>query len=228
MRKIIILIVIVFISNHLLALEIKDRIITVTGSAELSVLPDEIELEITLQEQGGSDYLSKLEEKFWGKLEKQSITQNQLVLENVNVLYYWYYWWKNRNASKKSRKIILKLNRETNFLKLMKALNNDWVIDIKIISVSNKKIAQYQKEVQIKAMKLVKDRATYLLSSINEELGRVVSVKEIKSQKQPKNTMYIEAGEYSRESFSKMSGSFFENIPHIRLHYIVQSKFEIQ
>lgn len=228
MRKIIILIAIIFIGNQLLALEIKDRIIAVTGNAEMLVLPDEIELEITLKEQSGGNYLSKIEEKLWGKLAVQDITQNELSHEHVNVLYYWYYWWKNRKAAKKTRKIVLKLSSKTNFLKLMKALNNDWVTDIKIISVSNRRVEQYKKEIQIKAMKAAKDKATYLLGSINEEVGNVVSVKEIKGQKSINNTLHIESGKYSGEIYSKIGGGFSENIPAIRLSYAVQSKFEIK
>ena len=92
MRKFIIAIVIVFIGNSLQALEIKDRIITVTTSSEMLVIPDEIELEITLQEESGNSYLSKIEATFWGTLGEQEINKKQLALENVNVMYYWYYW----------------------------------------------------------------------------------------------------------------------------------------
>jgi uncharacterized protein YggE len=110
----------------------------------------------------------------------------------------------------------------------MKALNNNWVTDIKILGVSNKKINQYRQEVEVKAMKAAKEKATYLLESIGEEVGVVVSVNEIKGLKLTSNTMHVEGGKYVSASYSKVRGSSFENIPEIRLSYTIQSKFKIK
>lgn len=228
MKKIIIAIAITFIGNSIYALEIKDKLITVTTSAEMLVLPDEIELEITLQEQSGNAYLSKIEKMFWEKLGENELAQKDLALNNVNVMYYWYYWWKNREASKKSRKIVLKVNPKANLLKLMKALDKDWVTDIKILSVSNKKIDQYIQEVEIKAMKAAKAKATYLLESVGEQIGGVVSVNEIHGVKPTNATMQIESGKYMSDSYRKVGGSFLASIPEMRLSYTIKSKFEIK
>ena len=229
MRKLIIAIAIIFIGNSLQALEIEDRKITVTASAEIFVMPDQIELEITLQEESGNNYLSKIEKGFWEKLGEQEINKKHLVLENVNVMYYWYYWWKTREATKKSKKIVLKLNKETNFIKLAKALNHDWVKDIKIVSVSNKNIDQHIKEVQLLSMKSAKEKATYLLESIDEEIGKVISVKELNIPKTANTTMHFQGNnKYSTESYRKAGGGSFESIPEIRLSYAVKSTFEIK
>jgi len=229
MRKILIILTILFLAPSFYALEIKDRTITVTTSSEMLVVPDEIEIQITLQEQSGNAYLSKIEELFWEKLEANQISKNNLSANNVNVFYYWYYWWKNREASKKSRKIVLKVNPKVNLLKLMKALNKNWVTEIEILSVSNKKIDKYKKDIQIKAMKGAKEKATYLLGSIGEEVGSVVSVVEVKGKVPTNSTMQIEGRKYlSESSYSKMGGRILANIPEIRLKYTVKSKFEIK
>lgn len=227
MRKVIIAIAILFISNNIDALEIEEKTITVTSNAEMLVQPDEIELEITLKEESGNSYLSKIEAAFWTKLGEQEITQKQLVLENVNVMYYWYYWWKTRNVDKKSRTIVLKLDKQTNFLKLAKALNHDWVTGIKIISVSNKNTDQYIKDIQVKAMKSAKAKASYLLNSIDEKIGGVISVKEIKNANSATTNIYVDGNsKYASTSLRKGSGGF-EGIPEIRLSYTIKSKFKI-
>jgi uncharacterized protein YggE len=228
MRKIIIAIAILFIGNNVKALDIKDKIITVSSSSEMFIQPDEIELEITLKEQSGTSYISKIEEAFWKKLGEHEIGKRHLVLENVNVMYYWYYWWKTRDADKKSRKIVLKLDNKTNFLKLVKALNHDWVTDIKIIGVSNKNTDQHIKDIKVKAMKAAKDKATYLLESIGEKVGGVIAVEEVNSNNSSNNNLHIDAGnKYSSESFRKSGGGSFERIPEIRLSYSIKSKFQI-
>ena len=228
MRKIFITILVVFIANSVSALEIKDRMIIVKGSSEMILSPDEIEIEITLEEQGGNYGLSKIEQILWGTLGQQEIGKEQIVLTNVNVMYYWYYWWKNREATKKTKKIVLNLDHKTDFLKLAKALNKEWIIDIKIIGVSNKNIEKHIQEVQSKAMKSAKEKASYLLENIDEELGKIVSVVELDISKNHSNTMQLESGKNYSYSFRKTGGGFSENIPVIIVHYAVKTKFEIK
>jgi len=228
MKNFFIALTVVFLTQSIYALEIKDRMITVTTSSEMLVVPDEIEIQITLQEQGGNTYISKLEKMFWEKLGEHEVSKKHLEVNNVNVLYYWYYWWKDRESSKKSRIIVLKLNPKINLLKLMKTLDNDWVTDIKILSVSNKNITKYKKEIQIKAMKAAKEKATYLLGSIGEEIGKVVAVCELKGVKQMNSTMQINGGKYFSDSYSKTRQNSLVSIPEIRLQYSVKTKFEIK
>ncbi|PCJ01477.1 MAG: hypothetical protein COB15_00720 [Flavobacteriales bacterium] len=222
MKKLISVIVIIFITNNLSALEIKDSTITVSATAEMFVVPDEIELEITLEEQG-NERIADLEKTFWQALGIHEINKKQLSYYNLNVMYYWYYWWNSRKASKKSKKIVLKLNQKTNFLKLVKSLNKDWVVDIKIVGISNKNIERYKKEVEIKAMKSAKEKASYLLESIDEKIGRVISVVELDVTKNhTTNNMQIETRGYLKSSYRS-----FESIPEIRLKYSVKTKFQI-
>ena len=213
MKKLISVIVIIFITNNLSALEIKDSTITVSATAEMFVVPDEIELEITLEEQG-NERIADLEKTFWQALGIHEINKKQLSYYNLNVMYYWYYWWNSRKASKKSKKIVLKLNQKTNFLKLVKSLNKDWVVDIKIVGISNKNIERYKKEVEIKAMKSAKEKASYLLESIDEKIGRVISVVELDITKNhTTNNMQFETRGYLKSSYRS-----FESIPKIILN----------
>ena len=77
MKKLITVIAIILISNNVNAFKIKDSTISVSASAEMFVVPDEIELEITIEEQG-SDRLTSLEKAFWEALGIQEINKNQL------------------------------------------------------------------------------------------------------------------------------------------------------
>ncbi len=229
MRKILIAISIIFIATNLSAMEIKERVITVVGTSEMLVVPDEIEIEITLEEQGGNNNLSKIEQMLWEKLVGQEIGKKQIVLNNINVMYYWYYWWKSRNASKKSKKIVIKLDSKTDFMKLVKNLNHDWVTDIKIIGVYNKNIEQHIKEVQSKAMRSAKEKAQYLLESIDEEIGKVVSVVELETSQLHSNNMHVESSDKNYSySYRKTASGGYESIPEIRLFYSVKTKFEIK
>ncbi len=228
MKKLLTITFVFLILQDLSALEIKDRIITVTNSAEVVLSPDEVEIEITLQEESGNSYIAKVEEAFWVKLGEHGVDRKQLSVDNVNVEYYWYHWWKIRESSKKTKKIVLKLDSKVNLLNLMKALNKDWVLDVRILSVSNKNLAKTLKEVQVTAIKEAKAKAQRLLTAIDEEVGEVVSVIEIPSPKTNSTHMQMEAGKVSSFSYSKVGRGYVEEIPEIRLVYAVKTQFRIK
>jgi uncharacterized protein len=48
-----------------------------------------------------------------------------------------------------------------------------------ISKYSHSKIEQYRKEIKIKALQAAKDKASYLLASINEQIGEVLQIQEL-------------------------------------------------
>ena len=77
------------------------RFITVTGSAEMSIAPDIIELEIWLKEYGSNKEKNKLQEienAFFKTLNAHGIPKDQITFQHNNT--YWYYWWSHRKEEK--------------------------------------------------------------------------------------------------------------------------------
>jgi len=144
MKKIIQLITFTFIVNVLYSQE-KDssnsRYISVTGSAEVVVQPDEIELQITLGEYNKSNKekhsLSKIESNFMEVLKKNNINEEDIYFDQSN--YYWYYWWRSRKRDFLEKTFKIKLDSEANFLKLMKDLDFEGVKTLRISDTSLKK-----------------------------------------------------------------------------------------
>lgn len=168
--------------------------IVVTGSAEKQVVPDEIQLEIIIHQYYDSKTrknvkLKTVEDKFKKVLEKNNINIKTLTLsDSHNSLYWWDWWYYYRYYPNQSR-YNLKLDQKTNFLDLVKDLNKSWVRSIRIVKSSNKNIAKYRKEVKKAAVKAAKEKATYLLDVLDESLGEVLSIREIKKTK-PKRDPY--------------------------------------
>lgn len=208
------------------------RIITVTGSAEIVIPPDEIELEITLTESGGWNTMSKIEQAFMKLLLGNDIKNDKVIFNSSNASFYWYYWWYHRNDSRKSKKITLKLDVKTDFMKLVRDLDKEYVSSIRITKTSNKDLQKFRREVKIEAIKAAKAKATYLLEAVDEEVGRLMMVEELQIVDN-NNHWYgqIESNVVSNSvmSYSKSdrSGGYIENVPEIKLRYEIKTKFEI-
>lgn len=238
MKKSILFILLLF-SASVLAQTIDTRkTIEVTGSAEMSIVPDEIELEIILLEynlNGKKVTLSNIEDDFNKILIKNNIDTKSINLETSNNNWYWWHWWNYRYESYHTKTIHLKLNKETNFLKLVEDLNEKWTQSIRISKTTSKEIQRLRKEVKKEAMRAAKEKATYLLESVDETIGSLLSAEEIPETQNAPNFWYNRPNLINNVSNSVMNSNSFsssdngiENVGNIKLRYEIKVKFEIK
>lgn len=214
------------------------KFIEVTGSAEMSINPDEIELEIVLAEYnfGGKKVkLDDIQGDFYKVLTKNNIDTKTLTLDSTNNNWYWWYWWNYRNESYRTKTITLKLNSKTNFLKLVEDLNDKWTQSIRISKTTHNEIQRLRKEVKMEAMKAAKAKATYLLESVGEEIDGLLSAEELPEVNPNHNNFW-----YGNQSFTRnVSNSIvsnnssndngaIDNVGQIKLRYEIKAKFKIK
>lgn len=160
------------------------KLITVTGSAEMSIEPDQIELTITVYTDRTN--FDKQEKELIDICKIHGIQDSELTFKNnlgYNDWYHWYWWWHYRNSSSVSQTYKLKINSKLNFLDFVKDLNKNWIQNITISATTNKDLQIYRKEVKKEAIKMAKEKATYLLEAIDEKIGSVVSIDEVNTDK---------------------------------------------
>jgi hypothetical protein len=184
------LIVSLCVSTHFLnAQEISKKQITVTGSAEMSIDPDQVEISVVLYTTR-SDF-EKREDEFISLCRKYKIPEDQLAFKGSSsdwsYWHNWYYWWYYRSASYQTQTYKIKLNANVNLMEFVKELNKGWIQNISISSTSNKNMALYRKEVKKEAIRMAKEKAKYLLEAIDEQIGSVISVEEITADNNSKN-----------------------------------------
>ncbi len=205
------------------------KYIEVTGSAEMTVQPDEIELRIVLSEynkNGKKVGLDKVQSLFDEVLKKNNIKPETLMFEDMEG--YWWYWWSSRDAQYHTKTVKLKLSKETNFLSLVEGLNEKWVQDIRISNSTNKNIQKYRKEIKIEAVKAAKEKAAYLLESLNEQIGGVLSIEEIPDQYK---YWWDRGGNLASNTTiyqSNTDENNIENVAGIKLRYEIKAKFGIK
>jgi uncharacterized protein YggE len=235
MKKITLILALIIAATSVEAIEITkpfNRIITVTGSAEMIVPPDEIELEITMTEYNSSSTISKIELSVMKLLLGNNVSKEEVAFNGSYTSFYWYYWWHHRNDTRKSKKLIVTLDAKTDFMKLVRDLDKEYISHIRITKTSNKDIQKLRRQVKIEAIKAAKAKANYLLGAIDEKVGRLMQVDELDELNANQN-MYWNHGNTnvmsnSVMSYSKSRGGYMENVPEIKLRYEIKTKFEIQ
>ena len=202
------------------------RYIQVTGSAEMTVPADEIELAIQIRGKDRRD-MAQQERAFYATLDKYRAAVVDLGLTDNN--YGWYYWWSARQQREASQKTYqVRLNERTDMLGLVQELDKMNIYSLRISEKSHSRIREYRRTVKIDAMKAAKEKAAYLLESVDEELGGVLSIVEI-----PNNT---DSNRWYRENVISnvvsatpgSAGKGIDNVPAITLRYEVRVKFAIE
>lgn len=161
--------------------EVKTRSIEVKGSSEMEITPNEIFVSITLKEykQGGKVVtLDELESGLIKALKKLKINEDNLRVQNV----YGHNWdWKKKKADDflGSKNFILEVSDLKKMNDLVALLDPEGLNNMNVQSYSHSDIEGFRKQVKIGAMKAAKEKATYLLESVDEEVGRILEVQEI-------------------------------------------------
>jgi hypothetical protein len=171
------------------AQDVSKKQITVTGSAEMSIDPDQVEISVVLHTTH-SDF-EKREDEFVKLCKKYKIPEDQLAFKgsagNWSFWHDWYYWWYYRSSSYQSQTYKIKLNSNVNLMEFVKELNKGWIQNISISSTSNKNMPLYRKEVKKEAIRMAKEKASYLLEAIDEKIGGVISIEEVTGDNNSKN-----------------------------------------
>lgn len=172
------------------------KTITVTGSAEMEIIPDEIYVQVDLKE---------YEKKGQGKINIETIKRN--FLNNVKAIgipdslisiaaydgFGGNPWLRKKNKKNEllasiSYQIKIKTSKQLD--DLVDRLDDEATTNFYIQRTSHSKLAEYRKQLKIQAIKAAKEKAQYLTEAINEKAGEAVTINEPTEYYQPYyNTM---------------------------------------
>jgi uncharacterized protein YggE len=151
--------------------------IEITGTAEEEVVPDEIFITITLKER----YINKdkitietQEAQLKNALKSIGIDLKNLYLSDVNSDYVKIRRQKKDMLTKKE--YVLKVATASMVGQVFNELDKMDITDGYISKVNHSKLDSLKKEIRIKAIQSAKEKATYLLVALGEQLGKVLVV----------------------------------------------------
>ncbi len=164
------------------------KTISVSGTSEMEVIPDEIYVQVDLKE-----YKKRGEEKVeLDKIKndfllfcKQSGLPDSLIsiasyegLSNSN-------WWRKR---KKDPELFATISYQLKFSSsklmdnLINRLDDEATVNFRIVKIWHSKMTEYRRQLKIAAVKAAKEKALYLTEAINEKIGQAITIEEPEEQ----------------------------------------------
>ena len=156
------------------------RKIEVTGIAEKEVTPDIINVTISLQEYldgRKKTTIDQLESQLEGAVKSAGIAKEDFTISNVSA-------WNNSLQKKKnpdflaSKQYSIRFHDLNKFNEILSKVDPKGIQSTYVESYDYSKITQLKQELKIQALLSAKEKATYLLSSINEKVGRPINITE--------------------------------------------------
>ncbi|MGZ3882474.1 MAG: SIMPL domain-containing protein [Flavisolibacter sp.] len=167
------------------------KTITVSGSAEMEIVPDEIYVMVDLKEYEkkgqGKVAIDKIRQDFLSAVRSLGLPDSA-----VSVAAYDGYngnpWLRKKNKKDELYASItyqVKLRSAAQVDQLVDRLDDNATSNFYIASTSHSKLAEFRKHLKIQAVKAAKEKAGYLAEAINEQVGVAVTINEPNEYFQP-------------------------------------------
>jgi len=208
------------------------KTITVTGSAEMEVIPDQIYVIVDLKE---------YEKKGQGKIDLETIksqflkTAKEVGIPDTAISIASYEGYNNPWLRKKKKTELYSsisyqiiFSKSADMDRMVDKLDDNATQNFSIVKTSHSKMEQFRKQLKIQAVKAAKDKAIYLSDAIGEKIGEAVTINEpgeniyypVYRNLAANKMMEVEqsaAGDVSQPDFKK-----------IKLHYDVTVVFALK
>jgi uncharacterized protein len=156
------------------------KTITVNGSADMEITPDEIYVIVTLKEYEkkgtGKMGLEKIKTDFLHSCSSVGLPDSVITIASYegNLL-------KKKRSKEELYATIsyqVKFSTSKKIDELVNRLDDEATQSFDVAKVSHSKIQEYRKQVRILAIKAAKDKAAYLTEAVGESLGTAVTITE--------------------------------------------------
>ena len=216
MRKVFLLAFALFAWNILANAQASDeRYIEVTGSSEIEVVPDEIHFLIQIKEYW--------EEEYTGKSKKEEDFQTKVPLTVIE-----------KDLRKSLRKIGISdeairtqevgdywRQRGKEFL-IIRSVNTWGIESMRIGELKHKDLPMYRKQGKIEALKAAREKASYLVAAMGQQLGEVIRIIE------PADNNISRYLPFQAQSNVSMGTAATEQYRVIKLRYEMTARFAIK
>jgi uncharacterized protein len=202
------------------------RKIEVTGIAEKEVTPDIINVTISLQEYMDGKKkvtIDQLESQLEAAVKDAGIPKEDFTINNISA-------WNNTWQKKKNPDFLagkqygLRVHDLNKINQILGGVDPKGIQSTNITSYDYSKMTELKRDLKIQALLAAKDKATYLLNSLNEKLGRPIDINETD------NTSYPVMNQVFANKAMGYNGAPSESdidFKKIKLSFQVQAVFEI-
>ena len=207
------------------------RFIEVHGNAEMEVQPDEMMLSIAIQEYFEEEFQKNKEPKDYktkvplDKIEDdliKSLRKAGIEKEDIRVRGMGNYWRQEGKEFLFSKQLEVKITDFSKVNQLSSLVDAKGIRSLNVGQMSHSEMEKFRKQVKTDALKDAREKAAYLVESLGEELGEVLTITELNDgYSRPymaKNMMM--AGDAAYETV--------EEVQNITISYQVTARFRIK
>lgn len=212
------------------------KTISVSGTAEMEIVPDEIFVNITLTEyQKRGDHKTDLETiktKFKETYRAIGIPDSLVSIASYSGSNYNYYWWRRKRNTEVFSTITYQVKFKTSWTMdaLVDKLDDQATQNFSIVSVSHSKIQELKRQLKIKAVQEAKEKGGYLTEAVGEKLGETLTINEPTEERPlPPHHPYYARGAYDEyQSRAKLDSARMPNDPVAEVDFKkIKLKFEV-
>ena len=160
------------------------KTISVTGSAEMELIPDEIYVQVDLREykKRGEEKteLEKIKTDFLSNCRAIGIADSNISVASFDGYNLAAIWRRRKKDPELFSSITYQLKFSSTKLidQLVEKLDDEATSNFSIVRTSHSKITEYRRQLKIQAVKAAKDKAAYLAESVNERVGEAITITE--------------------------------------------------
>lgn len=160
------------------------KTISVTGSASLEIIPDEIYVQVDLREykKRGEDKveLEKIKNDFLASCRSVGIADNDISLASYDGYNLASIWQRRKKDPELLASVSyqIKFNNTKLIDELVNKLDDQATNNFRITRTSHSKMAEHRKQLKIQAVKAAREKALYLTEAISEQLGQAIEINE--------------------------------------------------
>ena len=160
------------------------KTISVTGSAEMEIIPDEIYVQVDLTEykkKGDPKIeIDKIKDDFLATCKAVGIADSNISVasfDGYNMATIW-------KRKKKDPDLMATISYQLKFSStrlidaLVDKLDDQATSNFRITRTSHSQIIEYRKRLKVMAMKAARDKAAYLTEAVNEQVGQAITIEE--------------------------------------------------
>lgn len=229
-------------SNRKVEVQAKERTITVTGSSDATLTPDEVTLTIQIGEYykeqfdpnvKPKDYknlvkIAEIEKPIMELLKKNGVADSCIHFSFMNTSWSWYYY-EEKKPVHFEKTLSIKFRDFDKAVAIIQQLDTKGISYLSLGDFHSSKEQQMRQDLKAEALKAARDKASNMLAKVDHTLGDLVSVKEIEDNdnvfwsRQLSQTSLL-----SNSSYASSDASPAVSPQDIKLRYSVEAEFEIE
>ncbi|MBV7534106.1 SIMPL domain-containing protein [Chitinophaga sp. sic0106] len=227
MKKIILFVAVLLLNVSAIAQKTTERKISVNGTAEIEVTPDEFYFTISLIE-----YMKGKTKVEITQLEKeliQAVTNAGVSKENLNVqdLAGMSYTRRKKDAAElfTTKDFRLKLTQPNKLIAILDGMEDDGIVAARLSQYTSSKMKEYRKKVRTMAFEAANEKALYLADIARQQLGEVLEIDETKSDQFPGLYSQVNTNDFAIGKYNPVEQASFRTI---KVQATIQAVFAIK